>query len=148
MVDWSSNMLSQPARVVDPGTGSGRFLRAAARKFPKATLVGFEVNPICRVNGIANLAVIGVSQAQIYVEDYRNCNLQRISGKTLFLANPPYVRHSLIDQKWKTWLATQAGTCLDTELVVLRVCTFTFFSRRHEWRRPEMLEYLSLRLSG
>jgi adenine-specific DNA-methyltransferase len=109
MVDWSANMVSQPARVVDPGTGSGRFLRAAARKFPKATLVGYEVDPIAALMARANLAVIGVSpRAQIYLEDYRKCNLQGINGSTLFLANPPYVRHHLIDQKWKTWLATQA----------------------------------------
>src|SRR5262249_50566221 len=39
MVEWAGVEIPAPARVVDPGAGSGRFLIAAARKFPDAELV-------------------------------------------------------------------------------------------------------------
>src|SRR5215470_1893550 len=39
MVSWAGEQPLRPARVVDPGAGSGRFLIAAARQFPNAALV-------------------------------------------------------------------------------------------------------------
>ena len=33
-------------RIVDPGTGSGRYLVAAGRRIPKASLLGIEVDPL------------------------------------------------------------------------------------------------------
>jgi hypothetical protein len=38
MLSWSREQPLSPARVVDPGAGSGRFLIAAARQFPEAAL--------------------------------------------------------------------------------------------------------------
>lgn len=109
MLGWSSARLKQPSRIVDAGTGSGRFLRAAGKKFPRAELVGYESEPIAALMARANLAVTGLStRSHIHVEDYRNARLPEITGKTLFLANPPYIRHHLIDPRWKTWLATVA----------------------------------------
>jgi hypothetical protein len=109
MVGWSEAKVKRPARVVDAGTGSGRFLRVAGEKFEGAKLIGFDADPVAALMARANLAVTGLStRSIIYVEDYRNARLPEITGKTLFLANPPYIRHHQIDQKWKTWLATVA----------------------------------------
>jgi len=52
MVAWAHAEISTPARVVDPGAGSGRFLIAAAHKFPAAlpgrTLPALRIsNPAC-----------------------------------------------------------------------------------------------------
>src|SRR5262249_49595830 len=44
MVRWAAGV-GDPARVVDPGTGSGRFLVAAGRRFPTADLIGLELDP-------------------------------------------------------------------------------------------------------
>jgi adenine-specific DNA-methyltransferase len=35
--------------------------------------------------------------------------LPQIPGRTLFIGNPPYVRHHQIEQKWKQWLTDQAA---------------------------------------
>src|SRR5262245_29332776 len=39
MLAWVAAMRPAPARVVDPGVGSGRFLAAAGRRFARARLV-------------------------------------------------------------------------------------------------------------
>ena len=39
MVEWAHTEIPAPARIVDPGAGSGRFLIAAARRFPGAELI-------------------------------------------------------------------------------------------------------------
>ena len=31
-----------------------------------------------------------------------------MAGQTLFIGNPPYVRHHLLDPRWKTWLIDEA----------------------------------------
>jgi hypothetical protein len=46
MVAWAHAENSRPARVVDPGVGSGRFLIAAAHKFPDAELIAIDVDPL------------------------------------------------------------------------------------------------------
>ncbi len=98
-----------PERVVDPGVGSARFLIAAAYQFTKAALVGFEIDPLAALVARANLAVGGFGErAWIGLEDYRRAKLQPIDGRTLFIGNPPYVRHHLIDAQWKDWLVREA----------------------------------------
>jgi len=42
MVGWVSSK-EQPARIIDPGSGSGRFALRAGRTFPDASLVAVEV---------------------------------------------------------------------------------------------------------
>ena len=45
MLRWAARQ-GGPARVVDPGAGSGRFLLAAGRAFPEAKLVAVETHPL------------------------------------------------------------------------------------------------------
>ncbi|MFQ5783490.1 MAG: Eco57I restriction-modification methylase domain-containing protein [Alphaproteobacteria bacterium] len=98
-----------PDRVVDPGAGSGRFLVSAGRKFPAAALVGVEVDPVASILLRANLAATGLAaRSTVLVDDYRNVSLPKIPGRSLFTGNPPYVRHHLIEKKWKNWLAETA----------------------------------------
>ena len=59
MVHWAraqTHPAPVPARVIDPGCGSGRFLMAAARSFPKAQLIGVEVDPLAALMARANLS--------------------------------------------------------------------------------------------
>jgi adenine-specific DNA-methyltransferase len=114
MLAWAKEKAS-PARVVDPGVGSARFLLQAAASFPKAQLLGIEIDPLAAVMARGNLAARGLAaRSRIVLRDYREAKLQAGEGQTLFIGNPPYVRHHLIESKWKDWLTARASE-LDLE---------------------------------
>lgn len=97
-------------RIVDPGTGSGRFLVDAASRHADAELVGFDTDPLAAIIARANLAVVGAApRARILVRDFCRARLARISGTTLFIGNPPYVRHHDLPAASKQWLAARAA---------------------------------------
>jgi hypothetical protein len=99
----------EPVRVVDPGSGSGRFLVEAGRAFPNAELVAVEVDPVAALLTRAHLAAAGFAgRSRVVVEDFRAVRLPRVHGPTVFVGNPPYVRHHLIEARWKEWLTEQA----------------------------------------
>lgn len=105
MLAWAS-LEATPVRVVDPGAGSGRFLVSAGRLFPDANLVAVEVDPLAAIIARAHLASAGLAdRSEVVVQDYRAVCLPEVAGPTLFLGNPPYVRHHLIDPEWKAWLS-------------------------------------------
>lgn len=108
MLNWAAEQ-DAPERVVDPGVGSARFLIEAGSKFPKASLVGVEIDPLAALIARANLAVSGhASRSEIILRDYRRVALKG-RARTLFIGNPPYIRHHLIDAKWKKWLREKAA---------------------------------------
>lgn len=109
MLDWCS-VLPPPSRVVDPGCGSARFLVEAGSRFPRAALVGIEIDPVAAIIARANLAANGLgARSEVLLADFRAVNLAPSEGKTLFVGNPPYVRHHQIGQKWKAWLTRTAA---------------------------------------
>jgi adenine-specific DNA-methyltransferase len=113
MVNWAATLVAaaacEPARVIDPGVGSGRFLLAAGRKFPNAELIGIDIDSVATLIARGNLAAAGFEdRSRVLLADYRDVNLPPAAGKTLYLGNPPYVRHHLLSAKWKRWLTTQA----------------------------------------
>jgi hypothetical protein len=108
MLDWASSMAT-PARVVDPGLGSGRFAIRAGLRFPGCSILGVEVDPVAAIIARANLATLGLAgRSEVIVGDYRAVSIPPIDGKTLFLGNPPYIRHHLIEPSWKQWLTREA----------------------------------------
>lgn len=109
MVGWAEDQGVPVARVVDPGVGSGRYLLAAGRRFPRAELVGSEIDPLTALLARANLAAAGLGhRARVVVGDFRALALPPVAGPTLYLGNPPYVRHHDIPARWKRWLAETA----------------------------------------
>ena len=109
MIGWAGRSVT-PARVVDPGTGSARFLVAAGRRWPGAELVGAETDPLVALIGRASLAAAGMAdRATILLADYRSLRLPRADGPTLFVGNPPYVRHHQVPACWKAWLRDRAA---------------------------------------
>lgn len=109
MIRWAGRTV-RPARVVDPGVGSARFLAAAGRRWTDATLLGVETDPLAAMLGRATLAAAGMAQrAAIVLTDYRSLHLPAAPGPTLFLGNPPYVRHHQVPSAWKDWLRSTAG---------------------------------------
>src|SRR5262249_13467225 len=88
MISWAGRALT-PARVVDPGAGSARFLAAAGRRWPEAELIGLETDPLAALIGRATLAAAGLAgRATIELADYRSVRLPAVPGRTLFLGNP------------------------------------------------------------
>lgn len=109
MVRWAANA-GAPKRIVDPGAGSGRFLLAAGKAFPSAELVAVEIDPLAALMMRANAAALGLAdRLTVMVADYRGIELPAIAGSTLFLGNPPYVRHHDIEPAWKGWFAETAS---------------------------------------
>ena len=110
MVGWIAAK-ERPARVVDPGAGSGRFLLQAGRVFPDASLVAVEMDPLAALLCRANLTAAGFDdRSTVVVEDYREADLGRCDGITAFVGNPPYVRHHQIEPRWKRWLTSTAAS--------------------------------------
>jgi adenine-specific DNA-methyltransferase len=108
MVDWAAGEPA-PQRVVDPGAGSGRFAVAAGRRFPRAQILAVERDPVAAIACRAHLALAGLAgRSRVVVEDYRTADLGRVEGRTLYLGNPPYVRHHEIPAGWKEWLSLTA----------------------------------------
>jgi hypothetical protein len=109
MVAWAIRECPTAARVVDAGAGSGRFTVAAAKAFPKARLVAVENDPLAALMLRANAAVLGFAdRLDVILDDYRKIELPRIVGRTLYIGNPPYVRHHEISERWKAWFASTA----------------------------------------
>ena len=107
MLRWA--LTADPARVVDPGAGSGRFSVAAGRLFPRARIVAVEVDPLAALLARANLAAAGLAdRSTVLVGDYREQSFGVAGGRTLFVGNPPYLRHHQIEPRWKQWLTTTA----------------------------------------
>ncbi len=110
MVGWIAGK-ERPARVVDPGAGSGRFLLQAGRVFPDASLVAVEMDPLAALLCRANLTAAGFGdRSTVMVDDYRRADLGSCHGVTAFVGNPPYVRHHQIESRWKQWLTSTAAS--------------------------------------
>ena len=111
MVAWAAAE-GEPARVVDPGAGSGRFLLAAGRTFPRAELIAVESDPLAVLTLRANAAALDMAdRVTVLTADYRAIDLPGIGGPTLFVGNPPYVRHHDIPPSWKDWFVDAAAAC-------------------------------------
>jgi hypothetical protein len=103
MLGWLEGVGS-PSRLVDPGAGSGRFLLAAARRFPRSELIAIEPDPLAALMLRANAAVLGFTERlRVLACDYREAALEPHAGVTAFIGNPPYVRHHDISSAWKDW---------------------------------------------
>lgn len=108
MLEWASAN-GTPGRIVDPGAGSGRFLIEAAKVFPAAQIVAVEIDPLALLILRANIAAHGITgRTTIVSEDFRAITLPEYNGTTLFIGNPPYVRHHDIGENWKNWFAETA----------------------------------------
>jgi methylase of polypeptide subunit release factors len=136
MVEWACTEIRAPARIVDPGAGSGRFLIAAARRFPDAELIAIDLDPLATVMLRANAAVHGfANRLTVRLADYRSLALPAIAGPTLFIGNPPYVRHHDIGEQWKTWFADTANR-LGFTASKLAGLHIHFFFKTRELARP------------
>jgi hypothetical protein len=108
MTRWASDR-GDPVRVVDGGAGTGRFTAAAAAAFPEARLVAVENDPLAALCLRARAVVDGFDdRLEVRVTDYCRGALPRVDGQTLFIGNPPYVRHHELTAAQKNRLAKSA----------------------------------------
>jgi Met-10+ like-protein len=107
MTDWAereAKALGTPRRVIDPGAGTGRFSIAAALRFPEAEIFAVENDPDLASLLRANLRASRLEdRVEVVSMDFRNFQPQEVPGPTLFIGNPPYVRHHGISADWKEW---------------------------------------------
>lgn len=126
MLRWLSSQAT-PARIVDPGAGSGRFILAAGIAFPDAILIAVEMDPVAALMLRANACVLGMSdRIKVVLADYRDISLPKIKGSTAFIGNPPYVRHHDIGNDWKEWY-TQSFASLNIRASALAGLHLHFF---------------------
>ena len=91
--------------IVDCGAGTGRFAIAAALRFPRARVVAVEQHPELVALLRQRVRESGLAQRVSVIEgDFREVHLP-LQGRSLFIGNPPYVRHHDIAPDWKAWYA-------------------------------------------
>jgi len=134
MTEWGAER--RPVRVVDPGAGSGRFLTAAGLRLPNAELVAVDTDPLALLLLAANAAVQGLAERTRVVHgDFRRARLPARAGSTLFVGNPPYVRHHQLSAPDKRWLL-RAADRLGLRASGLAGLHVHFFVRVAELARP------------
>lgn len=104
--------IRMPDRVVDAGCGSGRFAVTAALMFPEARIVAVDASPMATLMTKAAVSVLGLQdRVNVRCGDFTTMRLakSRLGESTLWLGNPPYVRHHDISQKSKEWFARSAS---------------------------------------
>lgn len=83
-----------PGIVVDCGCGSGRFSLAAAREFPGAIVYAVDNSPIACEMTRSNAKEAGLEdRIQVVQSDFLEFELPGPRLPTLWIGNPPYVRH-------------------------------------------------------
>ena len=89
--------------IVDCGAGTGRFAMAAALRFPEARIIAIEQSAELASLLRRRLFESGLAERVEVIEgDFRDVAIAR-TGHTLYLGNPPYVRHHDIGAPWKAW---------------------------------------------
>jgi adenine-specific DNA-methyltransferase len=107
MVDW---VLDQhPARVVDGGSGSGRFIGEILRRRPETEVVAIDIDPLATLMTRAALACLEARRARVVHGDYTRLQLPAFTGRTAFIGNPPYVRHHQLTPEAKIWAQETAS---------------------------------------
>ncbi|MGC1183861.1 MAG: methyltransferase [Candidatus Dormiibacterota bacterium] len=99
MVDWA--LSESPLRIVDAGSGSGRFSAEIARRNPHVEIVAVDLDPLAALMTRAALAVLGHHRARVLQADYTQVKLPSARGITAFIGNPPYVRHHQLGARAK-----------------------------------------------
>lgn len=105
-------------RVVDCGCGAGRFAlhasyRASSRHWD-TSVVAVDSDPLaCLLT--ASAAAIRNLPVEVLRCDFLDLQLPPVKGKTLFLGNPPYIRHHSMSDTQK-----EKGHCIATSLGMKR----------------------------
>lgn len=108
MVQWV--MDQQPARIVDAGSGSGRYTAEVLRRDPNAVVVSIDLDPVATLMTRAVVSVLGGTKTRVRNMDFTRLTLPAIKGTTAFIGNPPYLRHHQVPTATKVWAQETART--------------------------------------
>tara|TARA_R110002124_G_scaffold126756_3_gene286457 strand:+ start:44981 stop:46621 length:1641 start_codon:yes stop_codon:yes gene_type:complete len=107
MVRWT--LEQHPERIIDAGSGSGRYTAAVLRKDPSFAIVAVDLDPLATLMTRAAIAVLNGTSTVVVQADYTRLALPKIAGTTAFLGNPPYLRHHQITPASKAWAQKAAA---------------------------------------
>jgi hypothetical protein len=130
-------------RIIDPACGAGAFLSVAATRWPKAELMGLELNEVS-----AQLCRQRVPRAKVTVGDGLTAKLPDDGVFELWLGNPPYNGTSPLLRSKAAWAAACAWMPANLKLpkgTSLRE-DFVFFLLRASVRleqRPGALAFIT-----
>jgi adenine-specific DNA-methyltransferase len=108
MVEWTLDQ--KPARVIDTGVGSGRFLAAVLHKQQAVEAIAVDTDPVATLMTRAMLATIGAQTVRVLNADYTRLEVPAIEGRSAFIGNPPYVRHHQLSADTKAWAQRAAAS--------------------------------------
>jgi adenine-specific DNA-methyltransferase len=107
MVSWT--LEQGAARIVDAGSGSGRYTASVLRRDKGFPIVAVDLDPLATLMTRAAVAVLGGTAVTVVNADYTRLRLAPVDGKTAFLGNPPYLRHHQIAPSSKAWAQKAAA---------------------------------------
>lgn len=87
---------ANPVHIIEPTCGVGAFVLAAAEAFPRATIIGHEINVDYleslrqSLDSVPSPERISLEVADFFKKDWRG-SLDRTEGELLVIGNPPWV---------------------------------------------------------
>jgi len=102
----------EPGVVVEPTCGVGAFLLAASETFPKARLLGWDINPdyvrqaSAAINEAGATGRARVGRLDFFAHDWET-ELAALGGELLLLGNPPWVTNAAVSMLNGTNLPTK-----------------------------------------
>jgi adenine-specific DNA-methyltransferase len=101
MVAWT--LQRNPQRIIDAGSGSGRFTAELLRRSRTIDIVAVDLDPLASLMTRAVAKVLGAKHFLMVNDDYVVHKVRPIDGRTAYIGNPPYVRHHQLDSRLKSW---------------------------------------------
>lgn len=134
ITEYATNILGSstpPVHFGDPAFGKGAFFTALCRVLDRnqiASAIGIEIDSYRLASTHGYWAKRGL---EVICGDY--LHMERLSPRTLILANPPYVRHQHLAPEYKQKLRERASVIMGMKISGLSGLYVYFLLLSHEW---------------
>lgn len=95
--------------IIDTGCGCGRFAITAAQKAPEVPVTAVDLDPLACLLTATVAKSFGFKNVTVRRGDFLRMDVVD-TGRTLFIGNPPYVRHHILSREDKTLGRTMANS--------------------------------------